>query len=64
MYVERHARGAGVGKTLLNALAEAAERRGLYKLVGKIFTTNETSIALVGAWRLSRGRRPPAPRAP
>jgi L-amino acid N-acyltransferase YncA len=32
---------------LLNALAEAAEERGAYKLVGKIFTTNEASIALV-----------------
>jgi phosphinothricin acetyltransferase len=47
MYVERGSRRRGVGLHLLNALAEAAEERGAYKLVGKIFTTNEASIALV-----------------
>jgi L-amino acid N-acyltransferase YncA len=47
MYVERGARRRGVGLRLLNALAEAAEERGVYKLVGKILTTNEASIALV-----------------
>ena len=35
------------------ALAEEAERRGYHKLVGKIFTSNEPSIALVRScgWR-------------
>lgn len=47
MYVERASRRRGVGLRLLNALADATEERGLYKLVGKIFTTNEASIALV-----------------
>jgi phosphinothricin acetyltransferase len=47
MYVERGSRRRGVGLSLLNGLGEAAEERGLYKLVGKIFTTNEASIALV-----------------
>jgi L-amino acid N-acyltransferase YncA len=47
MYVERGSRRRGVGLRLLNALAEAAEERGAYKLVGKIFTTNGASIALV-----------------
>jgi phosphinothricin acetyltransferase len=47
MYVERASRRRGVGLTLLDALAEAAEQRGLYKLVGKILTTNEVSIELV-----------------
>jgi L-amino acid N-acyltransferase YncA len=47
MYVERGSRRRGVGLTLLNALAEAAEESGLYKLVGKILTTNEASIELV-----------------
>ena len=47
MYVQRGSRRRGVGLRLLNALAEAAEERGLYKLVGKIFTTNEASVALV-----------------
>ena len=49
LYVERSARRRGVGSRLLDELATAAERRGLYKLVGKIFTTNTASIALVRA---------------
>jgi L-amino acid N-acyltransferase YncA len=53
LYVARAARGAGIGRSLLNALAEEAERRGYYKLVGKIFTSNEPSVALVRScgWR-------------
>jgi phosphinothricin acetyltransferase len=53
LYVRRDARRGGTGRALLAALAGAAERRGLYKLVGKIFTTNAPSIALVLAsgWR-------------
>jgi L-amino acid N-acyltransferase YncA len=47
MYVERGWRRRGVGLALLNGLADAAEKRGLYKLVGKILTTNEPSIELV-----------------
>jgi L-amino acid N-acyltransferase YncA len=46
IYVERSARNQGVGRALLDALVGAAERRGLYKLIGKIFTTNGESIAL------------------
>jgi L-amino acid N-acyltransferase YncA len=53
LYVRRDARRGGTGSGLLAALAEEAERRGYYKLIGKIFTTNEPSIALVRAngWR-------------
>jgi phosphinothricin acetyltransferase len=53
LYVRRNARRGGTGRALLAALAEESERRGYYKLVGKIFTTNEPSIALVRAsgWR-------------
>jgi phosphinothricin acetyltransferase len=53
LYVERSARRHGVGSRLLDELAVTAERHGLYKLVGKIFTTNTPSIALVRAcgWR-------------
>jgi L-amino acid N-acyltransferase YncA len=47
LYVEREARRGGVGAALLTALAEEAMRRGFHKLVGKIFTSNEPSIALV-----------------
>ncbi len=45
--------GAAPDERCSTALAEECERRGYYKLVGKIFTTNGPSIALVRAsgWR-------------
>jgi L-amino acid N-acyltransferase YncA len=46
VYVDPEARGLGVGRTLLNALAEAAEQAGYYKLTSRVFTTNEASLAL------------------
>ena len=45
VYVGREARGQGVGRRLLDALAAEAERRGMYKLTSRIFTTNEASRA-------------------
>jgi L-amino acid N-acyltransferase YncA len=53
LYVERGARRTGVGRRLLEALADAAARSGAHKLVGKIFTSNAPSIAMVGdlGWR-------------
>jgi L-amino acid N-acyltransferase YncA len=53
LYVERDARRAGVGGTLLAALADAARSHGYHKLVGKLFTTNEASAAMLRAagWR-------------
>jgi L-amino acid N-acyltransferase YncA len=53
LYVDQTARRTGVGRALMEAVAEAAERRGHYKLVGKIFTSNAPSIAMVKAcgWR-------------
>lgn len=53
LYVERGARRAGVGRVLLKALADAASADGAHKLVGKIFTSNGPSIAMVGGlgWR-------------
>ena len=53
MYVERSARHKGVGSRLLDELAAEAERRGFYKLIGKIFTSNTPSIELI----TSRGYR-------
>ena len=47
LYVDRAARRGGAGRALLEALAEEAERRGYHKLIGKIFSSNEPSIALV-----------------
>ena len=53
MYVAREARRQGLGRELLGALAGAAREAGAHKLVGKIFTSNEPSIALVRGlgWR-------------
>jgi L-amino acid N-acyltransferase YncA len=53
LYVEREARRTGVGRRLLDALADAAAADGAHKLVGKIFTSNEPSIEMVGGlgWR-------------
>ncbi len=53
LYVERGARRTGVGRRLLDALAEAAASAGAHKLVGKIFTSNDASIAMVATlgWR-------------
>jgi phosphinothricin acetyltransferase len=46
VYVTAAARGHGVGRELLDALCEAAERAGYYKLTARIFTTNAASRAL------------------
>lgn len=53
MYVDRDARRLGVGRSLMEAVADAAEARGYYKLIGKIFASNAASVALVAAcgWR-------------
>jgi L-amino acid N-acyltransferase YncA len=53
LYVDRAARRGGAGRALLDALADQAQRRGYHKLIGKIFTSNEPSIALVKScgWR-------------
>jgi L-amino acid N-acyltransferase YncA len=46
VYVDRGARGTGVGSALVEALASAAAERGLYKLIGRLFPENGASIAL------------------
>jgi phosphinothricin acetyltransferase len=53
LYVERSSRRSGLGRRLLDALARAAAEDGAHKLVGKIFTSNAPSIALVEGlgWR-------------
>jgi L-amino acid N-acyltransferase YncA len=45
VYVGRDARGRGLGRTLLEALAAESERQGLYKLTSRVFTTNAASRA-------------------
>jgi L-amino acid N-acyltransferase YncA len=46
VYVDPEARGRGVGRQLMQALAEAAEAAGYYKLTSRVFTTNTASLAL------------------
>jgi L-amino acid N-acyltransferase YncA len=53
LYVARESRRGGVASALLEELAGDAAAAGAHKLVGKIFTSNEASIALVRrlGWR-------------
>jgi L-amino acid N-acyltransferase YncA len=46
IYLERDARGHGVGRRLLDALVGAADAAGFWKLQGRMFTTNTASVAL------------------
>ena len=45
VYVHPDARGAGLGRRLLEALCAASEEAGLYKLTGRIFSDNAPSLA-------------------
>ena len=45
VYVARAARGQAVGRRLLEALAVAAERAGIYKLTSRVFSDNGASRA-------------------
>lgn len=47
IYVAAGSRGDGIGSALMTALAEASERAGIYKLIGKLFTDHTASRALV-----------------
>lgn len=49
VYVDRAARGRGIGRLLFDALADAAERAGYWKIVGGLFPENEASLALCRA---------------
>jgi L-amino acid N-acyltransferase YncA len=46
VYVGREARGHGVGRLAMEALIAECERRGLWKLVSRIFPENTASLAL------------------
>jgi phosphinothricin acetyltransferase len=43
VYVARAARGEGLGRQLLEALCDEAERAGLYKLTSRVFSDNAAS---------------------
>ena len=53
VYVTERARGRGLGTALLDALQDGARERGYWKLVGKLFTANAASAAMVRrcGWR-------------
>ena len=46
VYVGSRARGLGAGSALLEGAAEAARSSGKFKLVAKVFTTNDASLRL------------------
>jgi phosphinothricin acetyltransferase len=46
IYLDRAARGRGVGRQLLDALVDAARDRGYWKLVSRVFPFNTASRAL------------------
>jgi phosphinothricin acetyltransferase len=49
IYLDRAARGRGIGRQLLEALVAAARERGYWKLVSRIFPFNAASRALCRA---------------
>lgn len=49
VYLDRAARGRGVGRQLVEALVEAARERGYWKLVSRIFPFNTASRTLCRA---------------
>jgi L-amino acid N-acyltransferase YncA len=46
VYVDRSARGRGLGREAVQALIDECERRGFWKLVSRVFPENEASLAL------------------
>jgi phosphinothricin acetyltransferase len=46
IYVARLERGRGLGRVALQALIDECERRGLWKLVSRVFPENVASLAL------------------
>ncbi len=49
IYVDRDARGKGLGRALFDALTDEAERSGYWKIVGGLFPENRASVALCRA---------------
>lgn len=49
IYLDRAARGRGMGRPLLDALIDVARERGFWKLVSRIFPFNAASRALCRA---------------
>lgn len=49
VYLDRDARGRGLGRALLAALVDAARGLGYWKLVSRVFTFNAASLAICRA---------------
>jgi L-amino acid N-acyltransferase YncA len=49
IYLDREARGQGIGRSLLTGLIEVAAQRGFWKLVSRVFPLNAASRALCQA---------------
>lgn len=49
IYMSREVRGQGMGKHLLRELLKEAEARGFWKVLSRIFTSNQASLALCEA---------------
>jgi L-amino acid N-acyltransferase YncA len=49
IYLDREARGRGIGRSLLSGLIEVAAQRGFWKLVSRVFPLNAASRALCRA---------------
>jgi phosphinothricin acetyltransferase len=47
LYVTRSARGCGAGGVAMNALIEAAEKAGFWKLLSRVFVENDASRKLI-----------------
>jgi phosphinothricin acetyltransferase len=47
VYVARSARGQGAGRLAMDALIDAADRGGFWKLLSRVFTENTASLALL-----------------
>jgi L-amino acid N-acyltransferase YncA len=47
VYVERSARGSGTGRAAMEGLLKAAEERGIWKLVSRVFPENTASLSLL-----------------
>lgn len=49
VYVDRAARGLGLGRAAMEALIEAAKKRGDWKLLSRVFPENEASLKLLAS---------------
>jgi L-amino acid N-acyltransferase YncA len=49
LYVAREFRGRGVGRLAMQAIIQAAEKAGLWKLVSRVFVENQASRRLIAS---------------